>query len=246
MRHPTDGMLRRLVDEPAGVADADREHVAGCSACLAGLATARDDAAAVGAALDVEVDPDVDAAWHRLSSRCRRAPPRGAPRRAPPVAGDAAQPGGRRRRRRRRARRRRRRGRRRLAADLPHRADRPVAVTQADLVELPDLSAYGDVEVTEEATSARSPTPRPPREHRARRPAGRCAAARRDRRADLPGGRPGEGGVHVLGREGGEGRRGAGQPLAAAAARDSTAAGSGLTPVPGSPRSGGAPAACRP
>ena len=29
MRHPTEGLLRRLVDEPAGVADADREHVAG-------------------------------------------------------------------------------------------------------------------------------------------------------------------------------------------------------------------------
>ena len=28
MRHPTEGVLRRLVDEPAGVADADRAHVA--------------------------------------------------------------------------------------------------------------------------------------------------------------------------------------------------------------------------
>ncbi len=27
MRHPTDGTLRRLLDEPAGVADADREHI---------------------------------------------------------------------------------------------------------------------------------------------------------------------------------------------------------------------------
>ena len=41
MRHPTDGTLRRLVDEPAGVADADREHVAGCPACLSGLAAAQ-------------------------------------------------------------------------------------------------------------------------------------------------------------------------------------------------------------
>lgn len=37
MRHPTEGALRRLVDEPAGVADADREHVAGCAVCLSEL-----------------------------------------------------------------------------------------------------------------------------------------------------------------------------------------------------------------
>ncbi len=41
MRHPNDGTLRRLVDEPAGVADADREHVAGCPVCLSGLAAAQ-------------------------------------------------------------------------------------------------------------------------------------------------------------------------------------------------------------
>src|SRR5918999_4586923 len=68
MRHPTEGTVRRLLDEPAGVADADREHVAGCPVCLSGLAAARDDAAVVGAALDVEVATDVDAAWRRLSS----------------------------------------------------------------------------------------------------------------------------------------------------------------------------------
>ena len=38
----------------------------------------------------------------------------------------------------------------------------PVNVTQADLVELPDLSAYGEIEVTKRPTYARSPTP-PPR-----------------------------------------------------------------------------------
>lgn len=67
MRHPSDGTLRRLLDEPAGVADADREHVAGCPVCLSGLAAARQDALLAGAALDVEVTPDVDAGWHRLS-----------------------------------------------------------------------------------------------------------------------------------------------------------------------------------
>src|SRR5687768_13861312 len=68
MRHPTDGTLRRLLDEPAGVADADREHVAGCPVCRAGLAAAQQDAAVVGAALGVELTTDVDAGWRRLSS----------------------------------------------------------------------------------------------------------------------------------------------------------------------------------
>src|ERR1700742_3984155 len=76
MRHPTDGTLRRLLDEPAGVADADRDHVAGCPTCLAGLAAAQRDAAAAGAALDVDVDvdidADVDAGWRRLSGAVDR------------------------------------------------------------------------------------------------------------------------------------------------------------------------------
>ena len=79
MRHPTDGTLRRLLDEPAGVADADREHVAGCPVCLSGLAAAQEDAAVAGAALDVELAVDVDTGWHRLSPRGRR-------RRAPAAA----------------------------------------------------------------------------------------------------------------------------------------------------------------
>jgi len=67
MGHPTDGTLRRLVDEPAGVATADREHVADCPVCLSALATARQEAAETGAALAVEFDVDVDAGWRRLS-----------------------------------------------------------------------------------------------------------------------------------------------------------------------------------
>ncbi len=66
MRHPSEGVLRRLADEPAGVADADREHVAGCGTCLVGLAAVRDEAAAVEGALRVEQTADVDAAWRRL------------------------------------------------------------------------------------------------------------------------------------------------------------------------------------
>ncbi|SNS75075.1 hypothetical protein SAMN05421812_101648 [Asanoa hainanensis] len=68
MRHPNDGTLRRLLDEPAGVADADRAHVADCERCKAGLAAAQRDAAAASAALDTEVTVDVDAGWQRLST----------------------------------------------------------------------------------------------------------------------------------------------------------------------------------
>ncbi len=175
MRHPTDGTLRRLMDEPAGVADADREHAAGCPVCLSRLAAAQEDAAAAGAALDVDLD--------------RR---RGLGV-AAPVARD--------RRRRRRGRRASGRIRRRWRTALRSPAvaasassqcwsgpvpwppptgcrssapsgSRPVAITRADLVELPDLSAYGDLEVTERPTSARSPTPPP----RRRRPGFRCRA----------------------------------------------------------------------
>src|SRR5688500_7774143 len=69
MRHPTEGVLRRLIDEPAGVADRDREHVAGCQPCLGMLAAMRADAAVVAAALDAPggAEVDVDAAWRRLA-----------------------------------------------------------------------------------------------------------------------------------------------------------------------------------
>ena len=156
MRHPTDGTLRRLLDEPAGVADADRAHVAGCPRCLSGLAAAREDAAVVGAVLDPAITPgltvDVDRGWARLSRAValggrRRVPATSSARRRRPVlgsplvaavgvvalltgAGVAA------------------------AADWLQifRTEQvaPVTLTQADLVAVPDLSAYGEVEVLEE------------------------------------------------------------------------------------------------
>jgi hypothetical protein len=69
MRHPTDGVLRRLIDEPAGVAEADRVHVAGCRPCLTEVAGMQQDAALVDAALVADGVPslDVDAGWQRLS-----------------------------------------------------------------------------------------------------------------------------------------------------------------------------------
>lgn len=156
MRHPTEGVLRRLVDEPLGVADADRAHVAGCATCLAGLEAARADSRAVAAALGdaVSRDVDVDAAWARLSAPApaRRAPaPAPARRRWAPAlrrpavaalgtvvvlsgAGVAA------------------------ANDwLPmFETERiePIALQERDLVALPDLSAFGDLEVTGEVEPA--------------------------------------------------------------------------------------------
>ena len=153
MRHPTDGVLRRLLDEPAGVADADRSHVAGCHRCLGELSAVREDAALVDAALVDEGSADVDVAgaWRRLSA----APPGPGPERG-------AAP---------RARRARAVLRRPVAAALAvavvlagggtaaandwlqiFRTERiaPVGLSTADLVALPDLSAYGDVLVSRE------------------------------------------------------------------------------------------------
>ena len=152
MRHPTDGTLRRLLDEPAGVADADRHHVADCPVCLAGLAAARDDAGAAADALDVRVDVDVDRAWERLSHATPTdvpepaAPAARIPRwrtalRSPVVAavGVAALVGG---------------ASAAAAADWLQifRAERaaPVSVTEADLVQMPDLSAYGHLQLSDE------------------------------------------------------------------------------------------------
>ncbi|HST48853.1 hypothetical protein [Jatrophihabitans sp.] len=70
MRHPTEGVLRRLLDEPAGVADADRQHVADCQHCLDALVATRSDAALVGAALATDADAgvDLDDAWQQLTT----------------------------------------------------------------------------------------------------------------------------------------------------------------------------------
>jgi hypothetical protein len=152
MRHPTDGTLRRLLDEPAGVPDADREHVASCATCLGDLDRVRTDARLTGAALEVPAagDVDVDVAWARLSAAAppaRRTPAPARPARwrsavrKPAVAAVAAavllSGAG-------------------VAAAndwLPifqtERVD-PVAITSADLVQVPDLSAYGDLRLDQE------------------------------------------------------------------------------------------------
>jgi hypothetical protein len=154
MRHPSEGVLRRLVDEPAGVPDDERAHVAGCADCLRRLETTRAEARLVGAALTAQTgDPaavDTDAAWARLS-----AAPASAPR--PVVVRSGS-------------------GRWRAAVRRPAVAAVSAAVlvtgagvaaandwlpifqteqvaavefSTADLVAVPDLTAYGDLEVTE-------------------------------------------------------------------------------------------------
>lgn len=151
MGHPTEGVLRRLLDEPAGITDADREHVAGCEACLGGLAAIREDVDLVHAALtDAGAGVDVAAAWQRLSIAASAAgpvrsaaPPRAGRLRAalrrPAVAGIAAAlvlTGA------------------AAAAAVDwlqiFRAEEiaPISLSTADLNALPDLRAYGELVVT--------------------------------------------------------------------------------------------------
>jgi len=157
MRHPSEGVLRRLVDEPAGVTDDERAHVASCSTCLRALETARADAQLVGSALGASrsADVDTDAAWARFSVTAA------APATSPSPFRPAAP-----------ARRGWRTTVRRPAVAalsavvlltgagvaaandwLPifqtQRVD-PIEITTTDLVQIPDLSAYGDLQFTEE------------------------------------------------------------------------------------------------
>ena len=154
MRHPTEGVLRRLLDEPDAVADRDRHHVAGCPQCLDALAATREDATFADAALATEgcADVDVDVAWRRLSTAApatglERAvsPPRAGRFRAvlrrPAVAavaaalvltgaGAAAASG--------------------WLQIFRTEQVAPLSLSTADLIALPDLSAYGDLVVTGE------------------------------------------------------------------------------------------------
>jgi hypothetical protein len=155
MRHPSEGVLRRLVDEPAGVTVDERAHVAACATCLHDLETVRTDARTVDAALATSVAVDPDAAWARLSAAAAAEGP------APsPVRSLGTGPG-----------RWRTAVRRPVVAALSaavlvggagvaaandwlpiFRAEQvdPVEISSTDLVQVPDLSAYGDLVVTEE------------------------------------------------------------------------------------------------
>jgi len=201
MRHPTEGVLRRLIDEPAGVCDTDRAHVQTCAACLTDLDAVQQDAELVSTCLATAPPAvDVDAAWRRLSATAPAQEPaaRTGTRRSvsllrrPSVAalavavalggaGTAA------------------------ANDwLPvfrTQQVQAVSITPGDLVALPDLSAYGalsfvsEPDLREVASAAGRPRrDRPGRSGRAG-PAARChRRARPHRRGE------GERDVHVLGR----------------------------------------------
>jgi hypothetical protein len=153
MRHPTEGVLRQLLDEPAGVATTDREHVLGCEECARGLAGIRQDADLVHAALATGTTAGVDTAvaWQRLSAatsstvRARPAVPRvgrfRAALRRPAVAGVAVALVV--------------TGASTAAANdwlQIFRTEKiaPVSISAADLNALPDLRAYGDLQVTGE------------------------------------------------------------------------------------------------
>ncbi|HVE62955.1 MAG TPA: hypothetical protein VNB94_04045 [Mycobacteriales bacterium] len=153
MRHPTEGTLRRLLDEPAGVADVDRRHVADCAECLGTLVAVRADAALVETALapSSQTGIDLGLAWQRMSAA---------------TTAPTLQP------RLRRTGRARDLLRRPAAAVLAvamvlggastaaandwlqiFRTESLAAVrfTTADLLALPDLSSYGEIVFTEQA-----------------------------------------------------------------------------------------------
>ncbi len=154
MRHPSEGTLRRLVDEPAGVSDADRRHVAACAQCAAALAAIGEDAVLVHAALATGSELlDPNEAWRGLCTAVRATEPA---RRE--MQRSAASPG-----------RSLRFLRRPLVAAAVvvavlagggtaaangwleiFRTEQiaPVNLTTADLIALPDLSAYGDLVMT--------------------------------------------------------------------------------------------------
>lgn len=144
MRHPTEGVLRRLLDEPHGVPLADRTHVATCDACARSLDLLGAEADLVGAALAPPslAGLDAEAALARLSAApvpsSRRTP---RPRRSlrTPAAAAVA-----------------------VAVVLAgagtaaandwlqvFRTEQvaPVSITTADLVQLPDLAAYGELDL---------------------------------------------------------------------------------------------------
>lgn len=69
--HLSDGQLRRALDEPSAVSDAEREHLAGCERCWTEAEAARADRDVVGGALGGEPPAPVDAAWNRLVADLR-------------------------------------------------------------------------------------------------------------------------------------------------------------------------------
>ena len=67
MRHATEGMLRRLADEPSAVPDAVRSHLAGCPRCDSRQLQISQDAEQCARLLSgPRLVPDVESGWRRL------------------------------------------------------------------------------------------------------------------------------------------------------------------------------------
>ncbi|MDI6103730.1 hypothetical protein QLQ12_34460 [Actinoplanes sp. NEAU-A12] len=158
--HPSEGLLRRLLDEPDGVADVDRDHVGACPECRSRMDAASADALLVASALRCDADVDVDAGWQRLRGALTEPAPKVATRkkftlRSPVIAvvGVMALLGG---------------ASAAAAGDWFQifRAEKiaPVTVDQADLVRLPDLSAFGTLTVVEKPNLRRVEDAREARE----------------------------------------------------------------------------------
>lgn len=134
MRHPDEGTLRRLLDEPDGVADDDREHVATCRLCRTETTTIKEDAMLAEKVLSVQTDTDPDRAWQRLTApkKKRFTAPLAAVVAVAAILGGAGAA---------------------AATDwLPiFAAERvaPVTAPRADLIGLPDLDDFGALEVTQ-------------------------------------------------------------------------------------------------
>jgi hypothetical protein len=128
--HPTDTVRRRLLEEPAGVADADRHHIAACAECLDALAAMRDETGPPGGSAAGNRPPAPSPGRAR---RVLRHPFVAAIAAAIVLAGGATA----------------------AANDWLEifRTERitPIGLSTADLVALPELDEYGDVEVTSEA-----------------------------------------------------------------------------------------------
>lgn len=87
MRHISDGVLRRLDDEPLAVPDRISEHVAGCERCSARRAEIAHTTERSAQLLAVsQHTPDIDVAWARLARELELTPkdgPRARPRAVP-------------------------------------------------------------------------------------------------------------------------------------------------------------------
>ena len=96
--HPSDGTLRRLLDEPVAVAVVDEDHASQCMRCQARMSLMREDDAALSLALDSHVEVAPAVALERLRTAERVAPAL-VPARASGRRGREAVPGRPRRRR---------------------------------------------------------------------------------------------------------------------------------------------------